>query len=81
MKERKIRLKTVQDAKDFVAKAVKCDFDIDVHFNSSFIIVGKSILGVLSLDLKNVLTIRYFGDNSDFETFLDLHDASRDSAA
>ena len=57
MKEKKIRLKTVQAAKDFVAEAMKCDFDIDVYYNSKFI-DGKSIIGVLSLDLRNALTIR-----------------------
>ena len=47
MKEKKIRLKTVQAAKDFVAEAMKCDFDIDVYYNSKFI-DGKSIIGTAS---------------------------------
>ena len=80
MKEKKIRLKTVQAAKDFVAEAMKCDFDIDVYYNSKFI-DGKSIIGVLSLDLRNALTIRFNGDNSDFEDFLEKHSISNNSAA
>ena len=31
---------------------------------------AKSILGVLSLDLRRVLTVRYAGESQDFETFL-----------
>ena len=30
MKQRKIMLKTIEDAKKFVNASMKCDFDIDV---------------------------------------------------
>ena len=30
MKQRKIMLKTIEDAKKFVNASIKCDFDIDV---------------------------------------------------
>ena len=69
MKERKIVLHSVADAKKFVAEASKCDFDIDVFYNR-ITIDAKSILGVLSLGLTRVLTVQYNGDNAEFEEYL-----------
>lgn len=74
MKQRKIMLPTIADAKEFVAAAGKCDFDIDVFYNR-VIIDAKSILGVLSLDLTRVLTVSYNGENEAFEEFLDSRSA------
>ena len=48
MKEKKIMLPTMAEAKRFVDEATKCDFDIDVFYNH-VTIDAKSILGVLSL--------------------------------
>ena len=70
MKQRRIMLKTVEDAKDFVAAAMKCDFDIDVFYNR-VVIDAKSLLGVMSLDMTKVLTVEYDGENQEFEAFLD----------
>ena len=55
MKQYKIMLPGVAEAKEFVA-ATKCDFDIDVYYNR-VTIDAKSILGVLSLDLTRPLTV------------------------
>lgn len=71
MKERKIRL-GVEDVKEFVQKASKCDFDIDIFYNR-VIIDAKSILGVLGLDLTQILTVQYFGDNYEFESMIRKH--------
>ena len=49
MKETKIKL-GLEDVKEFVTAAAKCDFDIDVNYNR-VLVDGKSILGVLALDL------------------------------
>ena len=54
----KIRLSANEDVRDFVRTAEKCDFDIDI-FHNRRIIDAKSILGVLSLDLTQVLTVRF----------------------
>ena len=43
MKQRKIMLKTIEDAKKFVNASMKCDFDIDVFYNR-VVIDAKSIL-------------------------------------
>ncbi|WP_333650940.1 HPr family phosphocarrier protein [Lacrimispora sp.] len=80
MKEFKIMLPTVADAKEFVAVASKCNFDIDVFYNR-VTIDAKSILGVLSLDLTKVLTVEFSGDNAEFEELLRGKSPSKYSAA
>ena len=63
-------LPTIDEAKKFVEKAARCDFDIDVFYNR-VTIDAKSILGVLSLDLTRVLTVQYSGEDEAFEEYLD----------
>ena len=75
MKQRKIRLTSVSEAKEFVRDASECDFDINVFYNR-VVIDAKSILGVLSLDLRNALTVEYDGENAEFESFLEGHSVS-----
>lgn len=75
MKERKIRLHSVEDAKAFVSVTTGCDFDVDL-FDNSVMIDAKSILGVLSMDLRHVLVVKYDGDNKCLEAFLNDHDAN-----
>lgn len=70
MKQKRIVLPSVEEAKAFVKEATKCDFDIDVFYNR-VVIDAKSILGVLSLDLTRVLTVQYNGENKAFEEYLD----------
>ena len=68
MKERKIKM-TPEEVKDFVNKASQCDFDIDIFYNH-FIIDAKSILGVMGLDFNSTLTVKYAGDNNEFESYV-----------
>lgn len=68
MKECKIKL-NLDDACEFVQKASKCDFDIDIFYNR-FVIDAKSILGVLGLDFSKVLTVQYGGENKEFSRML-----------
>lgn len=70
MKEKKILLTSIEEAKRFVTEASRCDFDVDV-FYSRFTIDAKSILGVLSLDLARVLTVQMNGENEEFEAYLE----------
>lgn len=65
MKETKIKL-GLEDVKEFVTAAAKCDFDIDVNYNR-VLVDGKSILGVLALDLGKVLTVKCHGEDAAFE--------------
>ena len=68
MREMKIKL-SVSDVSDFVKAAAECDFDIDLNYNR-ILIDAKSILGVMSMDLNNVLTVQCYGENPEFESFL-----------
>ena len=79
MKQKRILLPTIDDAKMFVAAATLCDFDIDVYYNR-VVIDAKSILGVLSLDLRNILTVQYDGENEAFEAFLEKMAVKRTAA-
>lgn len=63
--ETKIRLNTIENVKEFVSLSNECDFDIDIFYNR-IIIDAKSILGVLSMDLTQVMTVRCYGDGRDF---------------
>lgn len=80
MKQFKIMLPNVAEAKEFVAAASKCAFDIDVHYNR-VVIDAKSILGVLSLDLTKVLTVELNGDDKEFEAFLAMKAPGKCTAA
>lgn len=70
MKQRRIMLPGMAEAKKFVEEASRCDFDIDVFYNR-VVIDAKSILGVLSLDLTRILTVQYNGDSAEFEAYLE----------
>ena len=57
MNEKNIVLNNVEAAKEFVKAASECDFDIDVYFNR-IALDAKSLLGILSLDLRSLLQRR-----------------------
>lgn len=68
MVQRRIKLR-LDEVKDFVAAACKCDFDIDISYNR-FTVDAKSIVGVLGLDLNQTLTVSYNGNDSEFEKYM-----------
>ena len=78
-KQRKIKLTTIMDVKEFVKAAGECDFDVNIFYNH-LIVDAKSVLGVLSLDLSKVLTVEYDGADAVFEAVLDAKDAAKVSA-
>lgn len=60
-----IRLKTVDEVNEFVAIASLNQGDVDIRCDR-YVIDAKSILGILSLDLKKILTLDiYDGDLED----------------
>lgn len=63
--EKKVKLGSMNEVKEFVKMACKCDFDIDIFYNR-VIIDAKSILGVLSMDLNKILTVRCYGECDKF---------------
>mgnify|MGYP003303222836 FL=1 len=58
-----------EEVKDFVAAAGRCEFEIDICYNH-YTVDAKSIVGVLGLDLRCVLTVTCHGFNSDFDQYL-----------
>ena len=69
MCQKQIKLNAEEEVQEFVKAAGKCDFDIDVFYNR-IIIDAKSILGVLSMDLTQVLTVECHGENKEFNRIL-----------
>lgn len=68
--EMKIKLNGIKDVTELVAAAGKCDFDIDIFYNR-VVIDAKSVLGILSMDLNKVLTVRCYGEDHDFQKVLE----------
>ena len=52
----KIRLGTINDVKEFVNAVTLCDFDVDL-VSGKYVIDAKSIMGILSLDLAQPVTM------------------------
>lgn len=69
MSKQTIKLGSVDAAKEFVRAASDCNFDIDVYFNK-VVLDAKSILGILSLDHRNPITVAYDGYNERFSGIL-----------
>ena len=65
MNEKNIVLNNVEAAKEFVKAASECDF----YFNR-IALDAKSLLGILSLDLRSKLRVCYSGENAGFNTVL-----------
>ena len=68
MRTHKIKLR-LDEVKYFVLAATKCDFDIDISYNS-FVVDAKSIVGVLGLDLNQILTVSCNGYDPEFEKYI-----------
>ncbi len=69
MATQKIRLTSAADVITFVKAAEKCRHDVDVSYNR-VVIDAKSLVGVMSLDLRHTLTVRYSEDEHSFTTAL-----------
>ena len=69
MKEKKIRFRHIEEMKDFVSAACRCEFDIDI-ISDRLVVDGKSILVVLSLNCDQELHVKYDGTEPYFEEML-----------
>lgn len=69
MNERIIKLTDADDVQEFVRAAGNCDFDIDVSYQR-IVIDAKSILGVMGFGLERELTVKYGGEDIEFENVL-----------
>ena len=70
MKSVKIRLSTIADVRDFVNIVAKSDVDIDLC-SGRYLVDGKSIMGIFSLDLLSPITLTAHSDDTD-ELFAEL---------
>ncbi len=70
MKSVKIRLSTIADVRDFVNIVAKSDVDIDLA-SGRYVVDGKSIMGIFSLDLLSPITLTAHSDDTD-ELFTEL---------
>ena len=77
--QKKIKLTSIMDVKEFVTVAGECDFDVNIFYNR-MVVDAKSILGVLSLDLSKALTVEYEGYDRALEEILDAKDAAKITA-
>ncbi len=75
-----VKLSGIDEAKEFVKRASECNFDVDLCYNK-VVIDAKSILGVMSLDLRKILTVKMNGRDETFENWLEeLHKAALEAA-
>ncbi len=59
-----IKLTTIDDIRHFVEMTTLYDGDIDIR-SDRYVVDAKSILGILSLDLKGPLLLDVYGDEAD----------------
>ena len=69
MKEKKVCFRHIEEMKEFVSAACRCEFDIDV-VDDRIVVDAKSILGVLSLRCGQDLHVKYDGTEPHFEEIL-----------
>lgn len=64
MKKFTIKLNNKEDIKKFIEVTALCGYDIDV-MRDKYVIDGKSVLGLLSLDLSKSLEVLLHTDDED----------------
>ena len=69
MKSMNIRLSTIADVRDFVNIVSGSDTEIDLH-SGRYVVDGKSIMGIFSLDLLSPITLTVHGDGPDTDELL-----------
>lgn len=57
--KKQIFLNEVNEIKDFVKHAEKCVDSVTVYSSEGYIVNGKSIMGLLSLDLSKPVEVEY----------------------
>lgn len=64
MKTTKIRLNGVDDIRAFVNAVAMYEYDIDLR-GGRYVVDGKSIMGIFSLDLSSPIEMVVYGDKED----------------
>ena len=62
MKTFNLMLNSINDVKDFVNIVSRYDFDVDLT-SGRYVVDAKSIMGIFSLDLMNVITLTAHSDD------------------
>lgn len=71
MKTVTIRLSTINDVRDLVNLATRCDFDVDLK-SGRYVVDGKSIMGIYCLDLAGDIELTaHTDDGAEFFAALD----------
>ena len=68
-KSKFIKMNSVTDVMNFIKEASKIEGDVTV-LKGRYIIDGKSIMGVMSIDMSTGMTVEYPEDAIDFENFI-----------
>ncbi len=63
MTEKKIKMNSIDDVKLFVSAATKASFNIELKADE-YVVDAKSILGIFSLNLANVITLQMHADDA-----------------
>ena len=74
-KEKVIKLSDAEEVCEFVRAAGMCDFDIDIS-DQRVVIDAKSILGVMGLGVERELTVKYGGEDMDFENVVSKYEVA-----
>lgn len=70
MKAVKISLNSIDKVKSFVNEIAKYDYDFDL-VSGRYVIDAKSIMGIFSLDLNQVITLNIHAEN-DLDNILEV---------
>lgn len=69
----KVKFHKVEEVQNFSAKAGTMESDITIHSGNRYIIDGKSLMGLFSLDLSSPLEVEFLekkqGEEKEFERF------------
>ena len=76
MKVVNIKLSLLENAKLFADIASRYPFDVDLRVGR-YVVDGKSVLGVCSLDMSKPITVEIYDDNCDAYQKKERHEYSR----
>ena len=69
MKFKYIKITELDDLSTFISKAVKVEGDVLVH-REKFCVDGKSIMGMMSIDVSQGCKIEYPESAKEFDTYI-----------
>lgn len=74
MKTKLIKIIGINDLSDFITKANEVEGDILVQ-KGKFVVDGKSLLGIMSIDISSGAKIEYPEDAIEFDKYLERFEA------